>query len=157
MILKTPLKVSLDNSYKEVKMVNQVGRYAASREVDEFELMKMVMELPEKDKMLMWSKGYIDLVVEKMPEYARDILENRKEKWEDTKAYYQNQIEEITNDEEFMKQAKGERKQFALFVMEHYRELQSLLFAAYDGKITEEDVRRFVYRRRFSGRKKYLH
>ena len=138
-------------------MVNQVGRYAASREVDEFELMKMVMELPEKDKMLMWSKGYIDLVVEKMPEYARDILENRKEKWEDTKAYYQNQIEEITNDEEFMKQAKGERKQLALFVMEHYRELQSLLFAAYDGKITEEDVRRFVYRRRFSGRKKYLH
>ncbi|MEH6995035.1 hypothetical protein V7075_20360 [Neobacillus drentensis] len=138
-------------------MMNQVGRYAASEEVDGLELMKMVMELPEKDKMLMWSQGYIDLVVEKMPEYARDILEDRKEKWEDTKAFYLDQIEEILNDEEFKGQAKGERKEFALFVMEHYRDLQSLLFAAYDGKITEEDVRKFVYRRRFGGRKKYLH
>jgi hypothetical protein len=137
--------------------VNQVGRYAAGREVDGFELMKMVMELPEKDKMLMWSQGYIDVVVEKMPEYARDILEDRKKKWEDTKAYYLDQIEEILIDEEFKKQAKGERKEFALFVMERYSELQSLLFAAYDGKITDEDVRRFVYRRRFGGRKKYLH
>lgn len=140
-----------------MKKVNQVGRYAASEEVDEFELMKMVMDLPEKDKMLMWSQGYIDLVVEKLPEYARDILENRKEKWEDTREFYQDQIEEIINDEEFQKQAKGERKAFALFVMEHYRELQSLLFAAYDGKITEEDFRKFVYLRRFGGRKKYLH
>lgn len=138
-------------------MVNQVGRYAASEEVDGLELMKMVMELPEKDKMLMWSQGYIELVVEKMPEYARDILDNRKKKWEDTKAFYLDQIEEILNDEEFKKQAKGERKEFALFVMERYRELQSLLFAAYDGKITEEDVRKFVYRRKFGGRKKYLH
>ncbi|MCM3692517.1 hypothetical protein [Neobacillus niacini] len=137
--------------------MNQVGRYAASEEVDGLELMKMVMELPEKDKMLMWSQGYIDLVVEKMPEYARDILGNRKKKWEDTKAFYLNQIEEILNDEEFKKQAKGERKEFALFVMERYRDLQALLFAAYDGKITEEDVRKFVYRRRFGGRKKYLH
>jgi len=137
--------------------MNQVGRYAAGEEVDGLELMKLVMELPEKDKMLMWSQGYIDLVVEKMPEYARDILEDRKEKWEDTKAFYLDQIEEILNDEEFKKQAKGERKEFALFVMEHYRDLQSLLFAAYDGKITEEDVRKFVYRRRFGGRKKYLH
>jgi hypothetical protein len=138
-------------------MMNQVGRYAAGEEVDGLELMKLVMELPEKDKMLMWSQGYIDLVVEKMPEYARDILEDRKEKWEDTKAFYLDQIEEILNDEEFKKQAKGERKEFALFVMEHYRDLQSLLFAAYDGKITEEDVRKFVYRRRFGGRKRYLH
>lgn len=138
-------------------MVNQVGRFAASSDVDEFELMKMVMELPEKDKMLMWSQGYIDLVVEKLPEYGRDILKNRMEKWEDTKAFYQDQIEAILNDEEFKKQAKGERKEFALFVMERYRELQSLLFAAYDGKITEEDVRKFVYRRRFGGKKKYLH
>ena len=137
--------------------MNQVGRYAASEEVDEFELMKMVMDLPEKDKMLMWSQGYIDLVVEKLPEYARDILVNRLEKWEDTRKFYQDQIEEIINDEEFQKQAKGERKEFALFVMEHYRELQSLLFAAYDGKIKEEDVRKFVYRRRFGGRKKFLH
>jgi hypothetical protein len=140
-----------------VKKVNQVGRYAASDEVDGFELMKMVMELPEKDKMLMWSQGYIDTVVSKMPEYARDILENRKNKWENTKAFYLDQIQEILNDEDFKKQAKGERKEFALFVMEHYSELQSLLFAAYDGKITDEDVRRFVYRRRFGGRKKYLH
>jgi 3-oxoacyl-[acyl-carrier-protein] synthase III len=140
-----------------VKKVNQVGRYAASEEVDGLELMKMVMELPEKDKMLMWSQGYINLVVEKMPEYARDILEDRKEKWEDTKAFYLNQIEEILNDEEFKKQAKGERKEFALFVKERYRDLQALLFAAYDGKITEEDVRKFVYRRKFGGRKKYLH
>jgi len=137
--------------------VNQVGRYAASDEVDGFELMKMVMEMPEKDKMLMWSQGYIDTVVEKMPEYARDILENRKNKWEDTKAFYLDRIQEILNDKEFKQQAKGERKEFALFVMEHYGELQSLLFAAYDGKITDEDVRRFVYRRRFGGRKKYLH
>ena len=138
-------------------MVNQVGKYAASKEVDGFELMKMVMELPEKDKMLMWSQGYIDLVVEKLPDYARDILEDRTRKWEDTKAFYQDQIEEIINDEEFIKQAKGGRKEFALFVMEQYRELQSLVFAAYDGKITEEDIRKFVYRRRFGGRKKYLH
>jgi hypothetical protein len=137
--------------------MNQVGRYAASEEVDDLELMKMVMELPEKDKMLMWSQGYIDHVVEKMPEYARDILEDRMKKWEDTKAFYLNQIEEILNDEEFKKQAKGERKEFALFVIERYRDLQALLFAAYDGKITEEDVRKFVYRRRFGGRKKYLH
>lgn len=137
--------------------MNQVGRYAASEEVDEFELMKMVMELPEKDKMLMWSQGYIDLVVEKMPEYARDILENRMGKWEDTKAFYQDQIQAILNDKEFKRQAKGERKQFALFVMEHYRELQSLLFAAYDGKITDEDIRKFVYRRKFGGKKKYIH
>src|SRR5688500_11510910 len=114
-------------------MMNQVGRYAAGEEVDGLELMKMVMELPEKDKMLMWSQGYIDLVVEKMPEYARDILEDRKEKWEDTKAFYLDQIEEILNDEEFKRQTKGERKEFALFVVEHYRDLQSLLFAAYDG------------------------
>lgn len=138
-------------------MVNQVGKYAASQKVDGFELMKMVMELPEKDKMLMWSQGYINLVVEKLPEYARDILEDRTRKWEDTKAFYQDQIEEIINDEEFKEQAKGGRKEFALFVMEHYRELQSLVFAAYDGKITDEDVRKFVYRRRFGGRKKYLH
>jgi hypothetical protein len=137
--------------------VNQVGRYAANEEVDGYELMKMVMELPEKDKMLMWSQGYIDIVVEKMPEYARDILEDRMKKWEDTKEFYLDQIEEILSDKEFKRQAKGERKEFALFVMEHYRELQSLLFAAYDGKIKEEDVRKFVYRRRFSGRKKYLH
>ncbi|WP_419886962.1 hypothetical protein ACN6MT_15515 [Neobacillus niacini] len=137
--------------------MNQVGRYAVSDEVDEFELMKMVMELPEKDKMLMWSQGYIDLIVEKMPKYARDILENRMEKWEDTKAFYQDQIQAILNDEEFKKQAKGERKQFALYIMEHYRELQSLLFAAYDGKISEDDVRKFVYRRRFGGKKKYIH
>ncbi|WHX98788.1 hypothetical protein [Neobacillus sp. DY30] len=137
--------------------MNQVGRYAASEEVDEFELMKMVMELPEKDKMLMWSQGYIDLVIEKMPEYARDILGNRMEKWEDTKAFYQDQIQAILNDEEFIRQAKGERKQFALYVMEHYRELQSLLFAAYDGKISDEDIRKFVYRRKFGGKKKYIH
>jgi hypothetical protein len=157
MILRIPLKVLSDNFCIEVKWVNQVGRYAASDEVDDVELMKMVMELTEKDKMVMWSQGYIDLVIEKLPEYARDILENRKQKWEDTKAFYQDQMEEILNDKEFQKQAEGERKTFALFVMEHYRDLQSLLFAAYDGKIKEEDIRKFVYRRRFGGRKKYLH
>jgi hypothetical protein len=61
-------------------MVNRVGKYAASEEVDEIHLMKMVIELTEKDKMIMWSEGYIDLVIDKMPEYARDILENRKQK-----------------------------------------------------------------------------
>ena len=116
MILKIPLQVQWDNSCLEVKRVNQVGRYAASDEVDDVLLMKMVNELPEKDKMLMWSQGYIALVIEKLPEYARDILENRLQKWEDTKFYYEDQIAEILNDDEFKKQAKGERKQFALFV-----------------------------------------
>lgn len=137
--------------------MNQVGRYAASEDVDDVQLMKMVMELPEKDKMLMWSEGYIDQVIEKLPDYAQDILEKRKQKWEDTKGFYQNQLENILNTEEFKNKLKGGRKEFALFVMDHFPEYQSLLFAAYDDKLFEDDVRKFVYRRRFSARKKYLH
>ena len=87
--------------------MNQVGRYAASEDVDDIELMKMVMELPEKDKMIMWSQGYMDLVIEKLPEYARDILEKRKNKWEDTLEFYRQQIQEILSDEEFIKTGKG--------------------------------------------------
>jgi hypothetical protein len=137
--------------------MNQVGRYAASGEVDDVELMKMVMELTEKDKMVMWSEGYIDQVIDKLPEYARDILEDRMRKWDDTKAYYQDEIQAILNQEEFKNKAKGDRKEFALFVTENYPEYQSLLFSAYDGKLKEEDVRKFVYRRRFGASKKYLH
>ncbi|MFL6560145.1 MAG: hypothetical protein ACJ8MO_29040 [Bacillus sp. (in: firmicutes)] len=137
--------------------MNRVGKYAANDTVDDLELMNMVFELPEKDKMIMWSEGYIDLVIEKLPEYARDVLENRKEKWEDTKAYYQMKIEDIINQEEFKLKQKGERKEFALFVMERYPEYQSLLFLVYDGNLKEDDFRKFVYRKRLGSRKKYLH
>jgi hypothetical protein len=137
--------------------MNRVGKYAANDTVDDLELMNMVFELPEKDKMIMWSEGYIDLVIEKLPEYARDVLENRKEKWEDTKAYYQKKIEDIINQKEFKLKQKGERKEFALFVMERYPEYQSLLFLVYDGNLKEDDFRKFVYRKRLGSRKKYLH
>ncbi|MBT2699692.1 hypothetical protein J7E79_20110 [Bacillus sp. ISL-40] len=137
--------------------MNRVGKYAANDTVDDLELMNMVFELPEKDKMIMWSEGYIDLVIEKLPEYARDVLENRKEKWEDTKAYYQKKIEDIINQEEFKLKQKGERKEFALFVMERFPEYQSLLFLVYDGNLKEDDFRKFVYRKRLGSRKKYLH
>ncbi len=70
-------------------MMNRVGKYAIQKDMDETELLKMVLELPEKDKMLMWSEGYIDLVIDQLPEYGKDILVTRKEKWEDTKGYYQ--------------------------------------------------------------------
>jgi hypothetical protein len=137
--------------------MNRVGKYAANGTVDDIELMNMVFELPEKDKMIMWSEGYIDLVIEKLPDYARDVLENRKEKWEDTKAYYEKKIEEIIHQEEFKLKQKGERKEFALFVMERYPEYQSLLFLIYDGNLKEDDLRKFVYRRRQGSRKNYLH
>jgi hypothetical protein len=137
--------------------MNRVGKYAANGTVDDIELMNMVFELPEKDKMIMWSEGYIDLVIEKLPDYARDVLENRKEKWEDTKAYYEKKIEEIIHLEEFKLKQKGERKEFALFVMERYPEYQSLLFLIYDGNLKEDDLRKFVYRRRQGSRKNYLH
>jgi hypothetical protein len=137
--------------------MNRVGKYAANGTVDDMELMNMVFELPEKDKMIMWSEGYIDLVIEKLPKYARDVLENRKEKWEDTKAYYEKKIGEIINLEEFKLKQKGERKEFALFVMERYSEYQSLLFLVYDGNLKEVNFRKFVYRRRLGSRKKYLH
>jgi hypothetical protein len=137
--------------------MNRVGKYAANDTVDDLELMNMVFELPEKDKMIMWSEGYIDLVIEKLPEYARDVLENRKERWEDTKVYYEKKIDEIINQQEFKLKQKGERKEFALFVMERYPEYQSLLFLIYDGNLKEDDFRKFVYRRRLGSRKKYLH
>jgi len=137
--------------------MNKVGKFAVNNTVDDLELMNMVFELPEKDKMLMWSEGYIDLVIEKLPEYARDVLKTRKDKWEDTKAYYEKKIEEITNEEEFKLKRKGERKEFALFVKEQYPEYLSLLFLVYDGNLKDDDFRRFVYRRRQGARKKYLH
>jgi hypothetical protein len=48
-----------------VGMMNRVGKFAMQKDMDETELLKMVLELPEKDKMLMWSEGYIDLVIDK--------------------------------------------------------------------------------------------
>lgn len=137
--------------------MNQVGKYAAGEDVDDIQLMKMVIELTEKDKMVMWSEGYIDQVIEKLPEYARDILESRIQKWEDAKEFYQDQLENVLNTEECKNKLMGERKEFALFVIKHFPEYQSLLFAAYDGKLKEDDVRKFVYRRKFAARKKYLH
>ncbi|MBM7655009.1 hypothetical protein [Neobacillus cucumis] len=137
--------------------MNRVGKHAASSSGDDIELMNMVFELPEKDKMIMWSEGYIDLVIDKLPIYARDTLENRMEKWEDTKAYFEKLLKEITKQEEFKIKMEGGRKEFALFVMEHYPEYQSLLFLIYDDNLKEDDLRKFVFRRRFSSRKKYLH
>lgn len=137
--------------------MNRIGKYATSDFVDDIELLTMLFELPEKDKMLMWSEGYIDLVIEKLPVYARDILEKRIEKWEDTKAYFEIKLNEIKQDQEFLAKLKGERKEFALFVMKRYLEFQSLLFLLYDGNLKERDLRKFVYRRRFSSGKKYLH
>jgi len=136
--------------------MNRVGKYAVSLEVDEIELMKMVFELTEKDKMVMWSEGYIDLVIEKLPVYARDILEGRKKNWEDTKEFYREKLEEIIHQEDFRNKAKGERKEFALFVMERYQQYQSLLFLVHDGNLKDADLRRFVFRRRFGGRKAFL-
>jgi hypothetical protein len=135
-------------------MMNKVGKYATSEEVDEIQLMNMVFELSEKDRMVMWSEGYIDLVIEKLPVYAQDILENRKKKWEDTLAFHQEQLEMIIHMDDFKNKVKGEQKEFALFVMEHYQTYQSLLFLIYNGNLKEEDLRKFVYRRKFGGRKK---
>ncbi|WP_413309736.1 hypothetical protein AA0X95_13765 [Bacillus sp. 1P10SD] len=137
--------------------MNRVGKYAISEVVDDLELMNMVFELPEKDKMIMWSEGYIDHVIDKLPEYARDILENRKEKWEDTKEFFEKKLEEIVNRNEFKQMLKGERKEFALFVKEQYPEYQSLLFLIYDRNLKDDDLRKFVYRRRFGANKRYLH
>lgn len=134
-----------------------VGKYAASEGADDLTLMNMVLELPEKDKMLMWSQGYIHLVVEKLPIYARDILETRIRKWEDTLGYYRLQLDAIVTEEEFQKKLMGERKEFALFVNQYYPEFKSLLFLIYDGNLKEGDLRKFVYRRRFGAHKKYLH
>ena len=84
-------------------------------------------------------------------------MENRKEKWEDTKAFYEKKLNEIINDADFKNKLEGERKEFALFVMKHYPEMRSLLFLIYDGNIKDDDLRKFVYRRRFTSGKKYLH
>ncbi|WML40069.1 hypothetical protein RCG19_23460 [Neobacillus sp. OS1-2] len=137
--------------------MNKVGKYAVSAEVDDIQLMSMVFELTEKDKMVMWSEGYIDKVIDQLPEYARDILKERQVKWEDTKAFYEKKLNEIVSGEDFNRKLKGERKEFALFVMEMYPEFRSLLFLIYDGNLKDDDLRRFVYRRRFASRKKYLH
>jgi hypothetical protein len=140
-----------------VDKVNRVGKHAATSAGEDLELMNMMFELPEKDKMIMWTEGYIDQVIDKLPEYARDILENRKEKWEDTKVYYEKLLKEIVKQEEFKLKVKGERKEFALFVMERYPGIQSLLFLIYDDNLNDHDLRKFVFRRKFSSRKKYLH
>jgi hypothetical protein len=136
--------------------MNRVGKYAIEKDMDETELLKLVLELPEKDKMLMWSEGYIDLVIEKLPKYGQDILVNRKNKWEDTKAYYQDQLDKILSQEKMKMKMRSERKEFALFVMENYKEFQSLLFLCYDGNLKDVDLRKFVYRRRYGTGKNYL-
>jgi hypothetical protein len=143
------------NYSKKGDSMNRVGRYAASDHSDPIELLQMIYELAEKDRMLMWVEGYIDLVIEKLPDYAKDILISRKEKWEDTKEYIKEKVREITETEDYKDAEKKTRKEFALYVMSNYRELQSLLFASFDGNIKESDIRRYVYRRRFNGRIKF--
>jgi hypothetical protein len=140
---------------KEVKNLNKVGKYAQSDDVDELQLMNMVFELPEKDRMIMWMQDYIDIVIEKMPPFAKNILEVRKAKWEDTKEYIRMQISNIVNQREYIEAAKRTRKEFALYVKENYPHFQSLLFRYYDGNLNEMDFRKFVYHRRF-GQKRYL-
>lgn len=135
--------------------MNKAGKYASGSEVDDIQLMNMVIELTEKEKMAMWSEGYIDSVMEKLPVFARDILENRKKKWEDTKEYVQEQINDIVHEKEFRKRLQAERKEYALYVMSHYPQYQSLLFRYYDGNLKESDFKKFVYRNRYT--KKYLH
>ncbi len=137
--------------------MNKAGRYASKEEVDELGLMNIIFELTEKERMVMWSQGYIDLVIDKLPEYAKGILVDRKKKWEDTMGYIMNQIEDIVQQEHFVCRLKGDRKEFALFVMTHYPEYQSLLFHYYDGNLKESEFRNFVYRKRFGAHKGYLH
>jgi hypothetical protein len=138
-----------------VKALNKVGKYAQRDDMDELKLMRMVFELPEKDRMLMWLQGYIDIVIEKMPTFAKNILQERKAKWEDTKEYVREQINTIGNQKEFIEATKRTRKEFALFLKENYPQFQSLLFRFYDGNLNELDLRKFVYHRRF-GQKRYL-
>ncbi|WP_442593929.1 hypothetical protein [Neobacillus sp. D3-1R] len=135
--------------------MNRVGKYAISKDMDEIQLMNMVFELPEKDRMLMWLQGYMDQVIEKLPEYAKSILEEQKAKWEDTMEYVRNQLDQIVNQTDFIKATKAERKEFALFVMKKYPQYQSLLFRYYDKNLKDIDLKRFVYNRRF-GPKKFL-
>jgi hypothetical protein len=139
----------------EVKEVNLVGKYAQCDDMDELQLMKMVFELPEKDRMLMWLQGYIDLVIDRLPTYAKDILENRKSKWEDTKEYVREQLASIVNQELFIEATKRTRKEFALFVKDNFPQFQSLLFKYLDGNLKDSDFRKFVYQSRF-GHKRYL-
>lgn len=136
--------------------MNRAGKYASSENPDSLELLKIIYELTEKDRMIMWSEGYIDVVIEKLPDYAKDILLNKKEKWEDTKEFYKIKLKEITGTEEYKAAAAKTRKEFAMFVMEKYQPFQGLLFSQYDGNIKDSDLRKFVYRKRFGSKKKYL-
>lgn len=136
--------------------MNRVGRYAAGDEVDEIKLLNMVFELSEKERMLMWSEGYIHLVIEKLPSYAKDILESSVRKWENTKEFVFDELERITHELEFIEKIMSGRKEFALHCLKHYPEYQSLLFLIYDGNLKEADLRKYVYRRKFGLRKKYI-
>jgi hypothetical protein len=136
--------------------MNKVGKYAMEDEVDDITLMTMVFELPDKDRMLMWVHGYIDIVIEKLPSYAKTILQERKQKWEDTKEYVANQLLEITNQKEYKEAARSTRKEFANYIFSNHPQLQTLLFRCYDGKLNDLDIRKYVYGRRF-GQKGYLH
>ncbi|MEH6946149.1 hypothetical protein V7068_03610, partial [Bacillus sp. JJ634] len=75
---------------------------------------------------------------------------------EDTKAYYQDQLDDILSKEEVKMKMKSERKEFALFVMENFKKFQSLLFLCYDGNLKDVDLRKFIYRKRYGTRKNYL-
>ncbi|SFA90855.1 MULTISPECIES: hypothetical protein [unclassified Bacillus (in: firmicutes)] len=134
--------------------MNRAGRYAASSEADELELLKIIYELTEKERMIMWVEGYIDIVIEKLPDFAKGILLDQIRKWEDTKEYVKNQIEEIVLQPHYIESLKGSRKEFAISVQTNYPQYLSLLFSHYDGKLKDLDFRTFVYRRRYGSKKK---
>jgi hypothetical protein len=153
------ISITLINNYQMVKNcievmdVNSVGKYALSDGMDELQLMNMVFELPEKDRMLMWVHDYIDIVIDRLPIFAKDILEKRQSKWDDSKAYIQDQISFIVVKDDFQEAAKKTRKEFAHYVIKNYPQYQSLLFSHVDRKLKESDIRKFVYHRRFSSKR----
>ncbi|MCA1030267.1 hypothetical protein LCL95_04340 [Bacillus timonensis] len=130
--------------------MNKVGKYASQDEVDEIELMKMVFDLSEKDRMLMWSEGYIDIVINRLPSFAKDILEHRKRKWEVNKQWLMKEIDEVVSSKEYQWWSKQPKKDFAKFIIEKYADTQSLLFRAVKRPLTDRDYRKFLYFKRFS-------
>lgn len=134
--------------------MNRAGRYAASDEADEIELLKIIYELTEKERMIMWVEGYIDMVIEKLPDFAKSILQDQIRKWEDTKEFVKNQIEAIVHEPFYLSSVNRSRKEFAINLQKHYPQYFSLLFSHYDGKLKDSDFRTFVYRRRYGSKKR---
>ncbi|WP_096200646.1 hypothetical protein [Bacillus sp. FJAT-45350] len=138
--------------------MNKVGKYARGESINEIELLKMVLELTEKEKMRMWAYGYIDDVIDKLPDYGKDILEKRRDVWEEEKEYVRQTVEGFLTNRELQVKAQGERKKLALFIMKNFSEYKSLLFTYIDkNAISDEDIRKFIYRKRYPVKKKHLY